>query len=599
MKNFITCSFVFLFLVSLCAAAWADQNDSGREGALAPVQERAYSTKLHEALPDGHQTPTAQHRADLLAKNFIDDPVEQDFKRIREGQDVYTPVWKGLHRLSSPQRENTLLRLDVLGDLSSSMLREIDDIEALWNGGDYGQAVEKLRSFEESHDQPGIRAVMTPKTPKMVSAPKWGTDIRIGSRYEVRETCLDFDDGTGNLFAAVKSYDGEYWRFDVYFSSDDGQTWWDRLWGWGPNEINDISGVVLHGYFYFAQTASSNKAVAVDRFFVGDGAWDDDYGTVVVIDEDYDVLEIALASNADYFDNRIYLLAILQSDSLIYLWSDQEAITWTDIPTYTANADHGLDACCNEGFAEYFIFVSYVDVDDSLHVARKSSAGWQSIKLDYADDKTSVAAYDDRIITVFEYIYPDGPGIKYWISYDGGEEWRWGTVAEPEPGGFAFYAPAVAARKGGGIGVVYEQEVGEPDPCWHRHREYGTGPGTASWSDPEQFNEEDVATGFPMTIEWVPPLPLYCHAHGAIWTGGPERGAYFDRMDREMPGDVTGDGAVDIADVMYLINYLFIGGSSPDPMRIGDVNCDEAVDVADVMYLINYLFIGGSAPSCC
>jgi hypothetical protein len=63
-------------------------------------------------------------------------------------------------------------------------------------------------------------------------------------------------------------------------------------------------------------------------------------------------------------------------------------------------------------------------------------------------------------------------------------------------------------------------------------------------------------------------------------------------------GDVNWDGLVDVADVMQLINYLFIGGSASDPLWIGDVNSDGVVDVADVMYLINYLFIGGSPPDC-
>jgi hypothetical protein len=63
-----------------------------------------------------------------------------------------------------------------------------------------------------------------------------------------------------------------------------------------------------------------------------------------------------------------------------------------------------------------------------------------------------------------------------------------------------------------------------------------------------------------------------------------------------IPGDANGDDVVDIADVVYLINYLFIGGSAPDPMESGDVNGDGVVDVGDVLYLINYLFIGGSPP---
>jgi hypothetical protein len=63
-----------------------------------------------------------------------------------------------------------------------------------------------------------------------------------------------------------------------------------------------------------------------------------------------------------------------------------------------------------------------------------------------------------------------------------------------------------------------------------------------------------------------------------------------------MRGDANADEAIDIADVMYLINYLFIGGSGPCPMEAGDANCDGFVDVADIMYLTNYLFIGGSPP---
>jgi hypothetical protein len=61
-------------------------------------------------------------------------------------------------------------------------------------------------------------------------------------------------------------------------------------------------------------------------------------------------------------------------------------------------------------------------------------------------------------------------------------------------------------------------------------------------------------------------------------------------------GDVTQDGSVDVADVVYLINYLFVGGPAPYPINVADVNSDGVVDISDVVYLINYLFIGGPAP---
>lgn len=62
-------------------------------------------------------------------------------------------------------------------------------------------------------------------------------------------------------------------------------------------------------------------------------------------------------------------------------------------------------------------------------------------------------------------------------------------------------------------------------------------------------------------------------------------------------GDANNDGAISAADVVYLINYLFIGGPEPVPLWIiGDVNCDVNVSAADVVYLINYLFINGPEP---
>ncbi len=70
--------------------------------------------------------------------------------------------------------------------------------------------------------------------------------------------------------------------------------------------------------------------------------------------------------------------------------------------------------------------------------------------------------------------------------------------------------------------------------------------------------------------------------------------------DLPMPlcGDANSDGTVSVSDVIYLINYLFKGGSAPNPFLIGDVNGDEQLSVTDVVYLISYLFKGGPQPGC-
>ncbi len=61
-------------------------------------------------------------------------------------------------------------------------------------------------------------------------------------------------------------------------------------------------------------------------------------------------------------------------------------------------------------------------------------------------------------------------------------------------------------------------------------------------------------------------------------------------------GDADGEGHVNISDAVYIINYVFAGGSAPDPLEAGDVNCDEAVNVSDAVYIINYIFVSGNRP---
>jgi carboxypeptidase D len=65
-------------------------------------------------------------------------------------------------------------------------------------------------------------------------------------------------------------------------------------------------------------------------------------------------------------------------------------------------------------------------------------------------------------------------------------------------------------------------------------------------------------------------------------------------------GDVNNDSIINVADVVYLTNYLFIGGPAPVPMKcVGDCNGDGIVNISDVVYLINYLFINGPPPGGC
>ncbi|MGB8657665.1 MAG: dockerin type I domain-containing protein [Candidatus Zixiibacteriota bacterium] len=62
------------------------------------------------------------------------------------------------------------------------------------------------------------------------------------------------------------------------------------------------------------------------------------------------------------------------------------------------------------------------------------------------------------------------------------------------------------------------------------------------------------------------------------------------------PGDVTGDNLVDAPDVVFLVNYLFLGGPPPNPPAAGDVTGDCFIGLSDLIWLINYLYRSGPPP---
>jgi len=63
-------------------------------------------------------------------------------------------------------------------------------------------------------------------------------------------------------------------------------------------------------------------------------------------------------------------------------------------------------------------------------------------------------------------------------------------------------------------------------------------------------------------------------------------------------GDANDDESVNIFDITYIINYLYLEGPPPDPPEAADVNNDAAINIFDVTYLINHLYMEGPAPTC-
>ncbi|GEM_PF-1891182 len=80
----------------------------------------------------------------------------------------------------------------------------------------------------------------------------------------------------------------------------------------------------------------------------------------------------------------------------------------------------------------------------------------------------------------------------------------------------------------------------------------------------------------------------------SLWALGSEAGYVC--------GDASGDGTVNLLDILYLIAYRYNtpAGPAPVPMEAGDANADGSINLLDILYLIAYRYNTppGPAPLC-
>jgi len=70
----------------------------------------------------------------------------------------------------------------------------------------------------------------------------------------------------------------------------------------------------------------------------------------------------------------------------------------------------------------------------------------------------------------------------------------------------------------------------------------------------------------------------------------------------DIRGDVDYDGSYEpnIADLVFLVDYMFTGGPPPPCMDEADIDGSGSIpDVADLVHLVNYMFEGGAPPADC
>jgi len=70
-----------------------------------------------------------------------------------------------------------------------------------------------------------------------------------------------------------------------------------------------------------------------------------------------------------------------------------------------------------------------------------------------------------------------------------------------------------------------------------------------------------------------------------------------------MRGNVDGDPGetIDISDLVYLVDYMFVSGPEPPCFDEANINGDSQpdIDISDLVHLVDYMFTGGPPPSDC
>ena len=274
------------------------------------------------------------------------------------------------------------------------------------------------------------------------------------------------------------------------------------------------------------------------RCLTSTGAIDGGYGFHVVFDAGANTVEdVALASNANDFNNRIYY-AIIQSDDVLRYAYDvgSDGTTFVEESPAGANPEFGLDMTWdnNRSTCAEFLYVSYAGNDGDIHVLGHGEASWA----DWAVEADARQLPDHGHLRQRRHDHlrlrgirtPTAPASATASATTAATRWTPGALAVPDGATiFGYFEPDVDARDGHGNGrSSIRPRQANSIPMYYRTRA-GFAPG--AWSDPALFSDHDVYTGSDTALVHLPPLAGESFSHGALYLSlDPDfRTPYFDR----------------------------------------------------------------------
>jgi len=385
-------------------------------------------------------------------------------------------------------------------------------------------------------------------------------------------------DGSGNIYVTGYSngltVNNQYTT--IKYQSTGDTVWVRRYNGREPHFSNQAYDIALDNFGnVFVTGTTENGGTWYDYGTIkyypnGDSAWCKIYWGGCRYDQ------IAKALAVDKFGN-VYVTGYEQeSQDMGGHWCRQ-GHGWDYVTIKYANSGTQAWLTLYNLGASDFAYDVISDTFGNIYVTGSSG----TVKYDTDGQQLWTTAWPSRVVSVdgIRNVYVTGSGhtIKYWQNYP--------------PNDFSLVSPSDSAFLAYVVSFDWETAI-DPDP-WDTAK-YDLYVSTSS-----SFNADStVIYNSLSTIQYTDTLEIGIYywkvraydKHSAVWS------TQVRTFLSALHGDANADKKVSVADVVYLINFLFKNGPAPYPFPAGDVNCDGYVTVSDVVYLINYLFKGGRPP---
>jgi hypothetical protein len=444
------------------------------------------------------------------------------------------PVWHMLAVLTPTERANARIDVELPASASNEAWELSRVIAAAWNSGQFETALNLFEQLSQLVNPREISIGCSWRQPIPGPETDWGSDVRIGTRDSIYAVQLDIHRPSGNLLAVLSFQHSGGWYWSMNLSTDGGSSWRETYVLSATWPLLPINAAVVGGDCYVAYTSTqTHTELRLRRCYTSDGTSHGfqgglSYVTIATYSGADSIKEIAMCSNQDSYNNRLYVFPLLYSGKIHFYWTDTAAVSWDSTPDPgITNGLHGIDATWNAGFDSSFVWFSYVGTDTLVHIRGYRANTWRQF-ITYRSDpdplhaNTAISAWHDTVICAFLYPGSSATHIRYLVNYNGGNPgsiWYYGLVGDDTT---RSESPDVTLRYGGYSAIIYRYYSlpREMRYVWRRY----AGP----WSTPVSVADYEPYWNHP-AIEY-----LGSDAYGVLyltWNTPQVRAAYFDRTD--------------------------------------------------------------------